>query len=109
MYLKISFFFAFFSFLLLFNLMYLKSYFLVFFSFSLLTLYRCADSILSCLVQISVDPYYRTINGFFELLRKDWFLEGYNILFYLTLHYYYYSLYFSFFIILSPHLFLIPF
>jgi hypothetical protein len=37
----------------------------------------CVDSILSCLVQISLDPYFRGIEGFMQLLRKDWFLEGY--------------------------------
>lgn len=40
----------------------------------------CVDSILSCLVQISLDPHFRKIEGFLQLLRKDWFLEGYGLL-----------------------------
>jgi hypothetical protein len=38
---------------------------------------RFIDSILSCIVQVILDPFSRTIEGFCTLLRKDWFLEGY--------------------------------
>jgi hypothetical protein len=40
---------------------------------------RCVDSIIACLLLLSMDPYYRTIAGFCELLRKEWFLEGYRL------------------------------
>src|SRR5690348_16864501 len=39
---------------------------------------RFLDSILACIVQMLLDPYYRTIDGFCTLLRKDWFFEGYE-------------------------------
>lgn len=38
--------------------------------------FRYSDSILSCLVQLMLDPYYRSIKGFLQLIRKDWFLES---------------------------------
>lgn len=35
------------------------------------------DSMISIIVQVSFDAHYRTIAGFCELLRKDWFSERY--------------------------------
>eukprot|EP01127_Copromyxa_protea_P021081 TRINITY_DN7159_c0_g1_i1.p1 TRINITY_DN7159_c0_g1~~TRINITY_DN7159_c0_g1_i1.p1 ORF type:complete len:2707 (+),score=519.17 TRINITY_DN7159_c0_g1_i1:787-8121(+) len=34
------------------------------------------DSLVACLVQLMLDPHYRTTVGFLKLLCKDWFGEG---------------------------------
>lgn len=43
--------------------------------------YVFTDSVLCCLVELIIDPYYRTAEGFCTLLRKDFFVEGYVFIF----------------------------
>eukprot|EP01127_Copromyxa_protea_P021835 TRINITY_DN7619_c0_g1_i2.p1 TRINITY_DN7619_c0_g1~~TRINITY_DN7619_c0_g1_i2.p1 ORF type:complete len:2022 (-),score=440.49 TRINITY_DN7619_c0_g1_i2:87-5282(-) len=38
--------------------------------------YMYTDSIIACLVEVMIDPFYRTTEGFCTLLRKDFFVEG---------------------------------
>lgn len=39
--------------------------------------YETADTILAALVQVLVDPYFRTVQGFLSLIVKEWFLYRY--------------------------------
>jgi len=38
--------------------------------------YRYSDSVIACIVEVLIDPDYRTVPGFCRLLRKDWYGEG---------------------------------
>jgi hypothetical protein len=37
------------------------------------------DSIISVLVQLKIDAYFRNVAGFVYLLKKDWFVKGYDM------------------------------